>query len=351
MRILIAPLDWGLGHATRCIPIIKQLLSRGHQVYLASSGPALRLLQLHFPQLPFLSLPAYQIRYPYQNAVLNFLQSQPNIIAAIIKEHRLCKQFIKLHEIEFLISDNRFGCHVKHIPCIYITHQLRFHFRNPWLSKLAALAHFFWYRNFAELWIPDTPPPGNLSGDLSLQLAGPPVRHIGILSQLEKIKRPQRYEALFLLSGPEPQRTYLEQKIIVQVKQLKGRFLLVRGLPKAREHLSLPPNLKVFNFLGPERLAEEMAAAALIICRSGYSSIMDLKKTARPAILIPTPGQPEQLYLADHLSTDPQFLVMKQDQLRLVAFFEKPPVDLSALNLEDAPSEDLLLEALEHWKL
>lgn len=333
MRILLAPLNWGLGHATRCIPIAEYLLDRGHQLWIASSGEALAVLRRRFPDQTFVELPDYRIRYPFRQAVLNFLLGQPYILRAIFREHRQVKRLVKSARIEVLISDNRFGCRAPGIPCIFLTHQLRFRLGNRVLNFLAAWANYFWYRHFTGIWVPDLPPPQNLSGTLSRPLTGPRVRYIGPLSQLKKQSASLRYRAIAILSGPEPQRSYLEAILYEQLTALPGPFLLVRGLPTPSRRMARTDNLEVMDFLGPEALSTKIAESGLVICRSGYSSIMDLKHLGKKAILIPTPGQPEQEYLGERLRKDLQFLVGTQDELNLsavLAHLENRPVKVDA---------------------
>lgn len=320
-RILVCPLDWGLGHASRCVPIIATALDQGIEVEVASSGGALDLLKKRFPKLNYHVLPSYRVSYPTRFPVVNFLLILPGLFRAVWGEHRFLRKHLAKEKYDLLISDNRLGCYSRRVPCVYMTHQLQFAFRQKWMSNLAARMHAFWYRRFREIWVPDFPPPDNLSGKLSIPLSGDQPVYIGPLSQLSRISLTQEtahYDAAIILSGPEPQRTYLEREIIRQLEPLSGRFLLVRGLVDIpQEYPYGSSNVDIIDFAEQELLEEVFAYSKIIICRSGYSSIMDLYQFRKKALLIPTPGQPEQEYLARWHQDSDQFMVQEQGGLDL----------------------------------
>ncbi|TMI85631.1 MAG: glycosyl transferase family 28, partial [Bacteroidetes bacterium] len=111
LRILVAPLDWGLGHATRCIPIIQHLLKADVEVWLAGEGAQEKLLADEFPDLPFLSLHGYRIRYARSaiGLVKNILFQAPKIVKAIRNENKWLAKMIDEHHFDAVISDNRYG--------------------------------------------------------------------------------------------------------------------------------------------------------------------------------------------------------------------------------------------------
>lgn len=324
MKILITPLHWGLGHASRCVPIIQALLQEGHKVMIASDGAALHFLQHYFPELSFFELPSYRIQYPFEHALLNFRRMAPRLLYAALREKKEIKKLVRDHKIEVVISDNRLGCYTKKAHSIYITHQLQFAFSLPILNKMAAFLHFAWYRHFDQVWVPDLPPPHNIAAKLSVSPFGKKVHYIGLLSHLEKQEAPMRYRSLSLLSGPEPQRTRLEQLVREQLPQIDGEHLLVQGIPGGAYSLNTENNLSIRPFLAGKELGEAIAASDLIICRSGYSSLMDLVLLQKKAILIPTPGQPEQQYLADQLKAAAYFVVEDQNTLDLQKALSSP---------------------------
>lgn len=317
MRILICPLDWGLGHASRCIPIIERMLNANLTVMVASSGSALSLLQKRFPNLVFFELPSYGIRYPTKYASLNFLLFSPKVIYACIREYFLVSRIIKQHQIQILISDNRLACWSRQVPSFYLSHQLQFAFRQKWINQAAAWLHYFWYKNYDQIWIPDLPPPRSMAGKLAQAFRPITVRYLGLLSQLKKQNAQIKYEAIIILSGPEPQRSILEKIIRQQLQFITGEFLMVLGLPESTIQASSEGGLQVVNFLGPKELSKKIAQSKIVICRSGYSSIMDMIHLQQAAILIPTPGQPEQEYLAQYHAQNALFRIAKQDNFKL----------------------------------
>ncbi len=302
-RILIAPLDWGLGHATRCIPIICELLKKGHKVFIAAEGSQKILLQQEFSDIKYLPLRGYGIRYSRTKSSLPFilLGQIPKVIRAIIYENHWLKKTIKENKIDIVISDNRFGLYSKSIPCVFITHQLLI--PSPFLRGLIQRLNYHFINKYHECWIPDFSDAPNLAGILSHPKKMPaiPVRYIGCLSRFQKRIVKEDKHLLVLLSGPEPQRTILEEKIIKQLKDFKKKVLVVRGLPGNETTLRLGDNIKQVNHLPSRQLEDAILSSSFIIARSGYSTVMDLLKLKKKTILIPTPGQGEQEYLAGYL--------------------------------------------------
>ncbi|MGB0974958.1 MAG: glycosyltransferase, partial [Flavobacteriaceae bacterium] len=209
-NILVAPLNWGLGHATRCIPIIKALIEHDFTPLIASDGEALALLQKEFPNLKSIELPSYNIRYTKHGAFLKwkFILNSPKLLYAVYQERQLIAALIKQHNISGIISDNRFGVRHHSITSVYITHQVNV--LSGYSTKLNSWLHQCIIAKFDECWIPDTPNNSALSGKL-----GQPnnktlnLKHIGILSRFKKTEAAICYDYLILLSGPEPQRTIL----------------------------------------------------------------------------------------------------------------------------------------------
>lgn len=306
-RILVAPLDWGLGHATRCIPIIKELLAQNSDVWLAAENAQQHLLTAEFPELPMLELPGYRIKYSKtkQGLAWKMLKQSLKLKRAINAEHKWLKQIIEKYEIDAVISDNRYGLHHADIPCIFITHQLQI--KSPagkWTEKIFQKRNYKFINRFMECWIPDWAGDNNLAGELSHPALKPkvPIHYIGLLSRLEKKNIEVKQDhLLIILSGPEPQRSILEEKIIDEVSHYNGTATIVRGLPGETSLIPSTNMIKIYNHLPAEELAIAMQEAAFIICRSGYSSVMDIATLQKKSILIPTPGQTEQEYLAASL--------------------------------------------------
>lgn len=300
--ILVAPLHWGLGHATRCIPIIRAILKSGCHVIIASDGAALYLLQKEFPQLPSLELPSYGIEYPKKgkNIILKLLLKLPKIKRAISSEKKIIKKLVSEKIIHGIISDNRIGVRSNQIPSVFITHQL---------NVLSGSTTFFsskFHRNiinkFDECWVPDLEGSMNLSGTLGhLGRSNHHIKYIGLLSRMQKKILPIEFDVLIILSGPEPHRTYLEEKLIAQFKDKEKRILLIRGLVEHKQVKSRVANIQILNYALSDEMEQFLNKSDVVISRSGYTSIMDLAVLAKKAFFIPTPGQFEQEYLAKRL--------------------------------------------------
>jgi len=316
-KVLICVLNWGLGHATRCVPIIGELQRQGAEVALASDGRALDLLQKEFPDLATYDLPAYNVSYRTGNMFLNIAPQLPKILRAVISEKKALKKLIKKYQFDCVISDNRFGCYSDKTPSIFMTHQLRIKMPFAPLEALIASINQFFIKKFDTCWIPDTAGKNNLSGKLSHGITGLPTKFIGVLSRIKKIDIPQRYDVLIVLSGPEPQRTILEEILTEQALTMDKKVLIVQGKTERNSHIFLNDTTEVISYLTSKKLSEVMSAAKVIISRSGYSTIMDLAMMSKNAILIPTPGQTEQEYLADNLMKSGVFYSEKQKDFSL----------------------------------
>lgn len=316
-RILVAPLNWGLGHATRCIPIIQELLAQKAEVVLASDGRALELLKKEFPELKALKLPAYNIQYVTGNMFFNIAYQLPKIIKAVIDEKRMVQKIVKEFKIDAIISDNRFGCRSKEVRSVFMTHQLRIKMPIGFLENWVASINHSFINKFDQCWIPDVEGSPNLSGILSHNISFPNLHFIGVLSRMEYEEIPKKYDAVVVLSGPEPQRTFLEKKIIRQLEQIPGHYLIVQGKTESEERIVLQNRITITSFMIGDQLNKAMLASDLVISRSGYSTIMDLAKLEKKAILIPTPGQTEQESLAEHFKAQNIFYCQSQEQLNL----------------------------------
>ncbi len=317
-RILFCILNWGLGHASRSIPLIQELLKQGVEVILASDGRALQLLQKEFPQLQTIKLPAYNVSYRSKNMVWNIAWQLPKIIRAINQEKKLIKQLIKELKIDAIISDNRFGCYNATIPSIFITHQINIKTPIPFLEKIVNSFNHRFIRQFDACWIPDVEESPRLAGTLSSATAiKKKVDYLGILSRMKRKEISLKYDIIIVLSGPEPQRTFLEEKLIQQLLPLDYKILLISGQTEKHEEKQLSNSVKQISFLTSENLNQAILESRYVICRSGYSSLMDLVALQKKAILIPTPGQTEQEYLAKHLQKSGQFIYQEQDHLNI----------------------------------
>ncbi|MEM9991438.1 MAG: glycosyltransferase [Bacteroidota bacterium] len=318
-NILIAPLNWGLGHATRCIPIIKALQAAKVRVFIASDGRALNLLSQEFPNLPCLELPAYHITYDSSNMVWNIAKQLHKIGRAVVQEHLTIRRIVKQYSIHAIISDNRFGCFHPKVATVFLTHQI--HLKIPFrpLELLAQAVNKVCIRLFDECWIPDEANAPNLSGTLSHPSQIKYSRYIGILSRMRKQEQPLKYDAIAVLSGPEPQRSYFEQRILEQAARLPYRILVVGGKPEVTKYTSNEntQHITYRPFLNSSALNQAIAASACVISRSGYSTIMDLAYLQKKAILVPTPGQTEQEYLAQHFQEQGIFYAVNQTNFDL----------------------------------
>ena len=306
MKILVAPLNWGLGHASRCIPLVQRFIDEGHEVILGGDGESLTLLRKHFPKLCYVYLAPLNLRYSKgSRQVFAMLLALPQLITWSIKDHTFLKAVLHEEHFDQVISDNRFGLYSKDVKCIYMTHQL--HIMLPrgwkWLEHLAEQLHARIYNRFDEVWVPDfKEKEKSLAGDLS-HICNTEVTYIGPLSRLTLTDKNEAFDVVAVLSGLEPQRSLFEKEIITRYSNTKERVLIVQGLMHRPNTRITRSNITIIPFINDIDLASILLGAKHIIARSGYSTIMDLYTLGLTdkAELVPTPGQPEQEYLKEHL--------------------------------------------------
>jgi len=352
--VLVAPLDWGLGHTTRCIPIISELVLQGIRVMVAANSAQKSLLKSEFPHIDFIEIPGYGIRYKsgfFLKWALLF--RIPAILKQIRKENKWLSKILKQYSLDAVISDNRYGLYHYDCPCIFVTHQLQIQsglgnsrvalnhqYPQARLNRNAAsgrrwstVAGFINNRilkwnyklieKFSACWIPDLEGESAIAGQLSHPdyLPSLPVKYIGALSRFHRSAKDfQKNTLLILLSGPEPQRTEFENILFRQLANSKIDTVVVRGLPDS--NITVPrirDGVQIWNHLTSDTLNEVLNNAEFIIARSGYSTVMDLLAVRKNAILVPTPGQTEQEYLGSYLLEKKWMYSVAQENFNLQA--------------------------------
>ncbi len=299
-KILVAPLNWGLGHATRCIPIIEALISYDFEPVLAGDGPSLHLLRQEFPALSHYELPPTEVEYSERGSLLKYkiLSQAPKLMRSVSLERKKTQEIHRKENLSGIISDNRFGVRLKEIPSVYMTHQLQV------LSGRTSFFSTAWHQQvigkFKECWIPDYDSNG-LAGRLSIPSKKSEFyKYIGPLSRLTRHHLEKKWDLLAVLSGPEPQRGILEEKIKEQLRSYSGKSMIVQGIVKDQQQITREGKITIVNYMLHRELGEAIEQSELILARSGYSSIMDLHALQARAFFIPTPGQFEQEYLASY---------------------------------------------------
>ncbi|MFC5048065.1 glycosyltransferase [Aquimarina hainanensis] len=317
-KVLVAPLNWGLGHATRCIPIVNALLSEGFSPVIASDGVALSLLKKEFPTLEMKELPSYDVTYSKKanHFKLKMLLNTPKIARAIKEEKKATKEIISSGDFCGIISDNRLGVRHKSLPSVFITHQLTV--LSGKTTAISTKIHNKYIKKFDSCWVPDMAGSPNLSGELGHpKKSYIPITYLGPLSRFTHENLPKKYDIMILLSGPEPQRSLLEEKLIKEFKQSDKKIVFVKGLIEEEHRSYTENNITVHNYLTGNTLQDAINNSKLIISRSGYTTIMDLAKLKKKAFFIPTPGQFEQEYLAKILCENKIVPSCSQDEFTL----------------------------------
>jgi len=322
--ILIAPLDWGLGHATRCIPIIKALKNAGFNVIIACNAKQKSLLSTECTDVRFIDLEGYNIQYAKRSwfFALKIVFQIPNIIASIEREKKWVEKIIEEEKVDLVISDNRYGLNSTKVPSVFITHQLTIKAPFKWLQELLQRINYGYIKRFHQCWIPDNAGDDNIAGVLSHPNKMPSIatQYIGLLSRfIEPENNTKKFDVCVLLSGPEPQRTILENILLKQLeKATHFKIIFVRGLPQTKEILMTSTAIEIINHLKQKDLLSVICSSEIIIARSGYTTVMELMKLQKKSILIPTPGQTEQKYLAKYLYQQKKCLSYNQTEINVI---------------------------------
>lgn len=322
MKVLFGVCSWGLGHATRDLPFIQEMINRGYELTIIGRGRSLIFLEKELEEnCSYLDIPDYSSPYSKKDLfVAKFIAYSPIYVNEITKEHTRIKKIIKKERYDRIISDNRFGIYYKDIPSYFLSHQLRFIVpgRIKPLERGTERFNYFFKKKFHKFLVPDYAE-NSLSGDLSHNLKyfkKDKIEYLGPLSDLKKRKVEEDIDYFISLSGPEPQRTLLEKKILKQAPLLKGKVIIALGKPEIYKE-EKKGNLHIFTFLNRKKQEEIMNRSRLVITRAGYTTLMELVILGKKALLIPTPGQTEQIYLAKYHKERGNFYSVSQNKLDL----------------------------------
>ena len=324
-RLLYTVLNWGLGHATRSMPVIEALLASGAEVILAGEGDSLKLLADTFPLLPAEEVKGINISYPVSESLaVAMVKQAPAILRAIRSEQEQFENLVSKYLPDALISDNRYGAYSSRIPSVLLCHQLRL--KTPLKNSLAEEVLFRLYKPllkpFQQYWVPDAEGADNLTGDLShhaTAVTSLRPQYMGVISRMANVPTadiPNRYDILVIISGPEPQRSAFESSVKAQLIGRPESVLIVQGQPQLSVHLQ-EGNITSCSHLPAAELKHHLLTAGTIISRSGHSTLMDLCAVQRSAICIPTPGQTEQEYLAEMHAEKGRIITQSQQQMDL----------------------------------
>jgi uncharacterized protein (TIGR00661 family) len=326
-NILITPLSWGLGHAGRMIPVAMRLKEMGHNVTVAGDEEALSLFRYETTGIDLISFPGFRMHYSrYLSVPLTVLVRIPSIIFHSITDHYKLRSLIKDLKINIVISDNRFGCWNKSIKSVYITHQLRIIFPLPFrfLEPIGIAFHNHIINKYDLCLVPDFPGEPNISGELSHNMKLPRnVRYVGLLSRFSSVgnitesHENQPPYISIILSGPEPQKSILRQKLLNVLSSADYCIKIFEARPGLMNRTSNGEKIVSFNHVPSVQMRDIIMGSEIIICRSGYTTIMEMISLGKTAILIPTPGQTEQEYLAEYLSGRGWFSFVAQDKISI----------------------------------
>ncbi len=329
MDIIYSLCSWGLGHATRSLPIIRKLIKENHNLTIISSDRSLQLLKKELgPNITYLDIPDYPmlVSENTRQFIAKSMVYWPYFIKRMEDGLQQLQRILRQTSCDRIISDGRYDMYSKSIPSFFISHQMRI--MNPLRIQLfewgSETFNKFFFKRFKEVIIPDFKENG-LSGDLSHNLKKineNKLHYVGILSDFSYRDLEKDVDYFISLSGPEPQRSILEGRIIDQIDVLQGKIVMSLGKTEETE-VPEQKNIQTYTYLSKDEREELLNRSKLVISRSGYSTIMDLAVIGSKALMIPTPGQIEQEYLAQHLKKTNTCHTTTQDILNLKKDTEK----------------------------
>lgn len=310
-KILVCPLNWGLGHATRDVPLIQRFLNEGHEVVVACDGFPLKFLRQQFPYIPTIEYASYPVRYSRSNTqIFAFIGFLPKMLQCVYKEHLWLSNLLQKEHFDMVVSDNRFGLWNKHVHSVYVTHQIMIKMPAGLksLEPMICRIHKKFIEKYDECWVPDYEKNGGLSGDLAHKYPTPKnAKFVGMMSRFDKLKEitPDcAYDTVVILSGVEPQRSIFEKKMLGAYEHHRCKTLMLVGKPTKEIEIAQRGNVTLCSHLPDDKLAAAFIGSKKIICRAGYTTLMDLEVLGclSKAEFFPTPGQTEQEYLAEYLT-------------------------------------------------
>jgi hypothetical protein len=299
------------------VPIIQAVIEQGHLPVFAGNDWQRKYISETFRNITSIHLDGYNVRYAKTKAgfLFSFAVQLPRLSKGIGKEHKWLMKTVGEQSIDGIISDNRYGLHHPHVPSVFMTHQLEVqsgisHRLDGWIRGL----HYKYINRFGECWVVDVNGTPSLSGRLAHPGVVPnTAKYIGLLSQLsDATHQKEEKHLLILLSGPEPQRSLLSDILWGQLQGYKRNVIFIEGTGSTKKRQNIPSNICHHLQLTRNELLPLLEAASVVICRSGYSTLMDLVALEKKAIVIPTPGQTEQEYLARHLHKEGIFYAATQ---------------------------------------
>ncbi len=321
--VFFAVLNMGLGHATRSLPLIREFHNRRWRIFIGSSGRSLEFLRQEISSANFVELPDYNLTYSRRGVnIAGLLLRVPSVLAAIAREHEITERLIAENNIELVISDHRYGCYSETVPSHFISHQLRFiapRFFRPF-EFIGERFNQHYHRKYSSVIVPDvlSTSEGWLSGRLSRKIGSGNYNYPGILSSISaKPDSLQDIDVLISISGPEPQRSLLEHLVRSQLPELSGKIIVTLGVPESDVVEKISEDVTIYQHLPRLEMEDVFNRSRLVVTRSGYSTLMELAELEKRALLIPTPGQTEQVYLANRLREKGQFYSVEQRYLNL----------------------------------
>lgn len=317
----MSPLDWGLGHTTRCVPLIQHLQALGHSVLFAGNDWQRQYIEKTFAGIDTTHLDGYNVAYSKHGGgfMLKLFSQLPGLLRTIKNEQQWLQHNAMSWNIDGIISDNRYGLYHTSIPSVIMTHQvLAQSGMGYFVDNALRRIHYKRLECFNDCWVIDVPGTPNLAGKLAHPDVMPAnAQYIGLLSQVEPMPVSEKH-LLILLSGPEPQRTLLADMLWQQVQQHTGKVVFVEGSDTITARGAIPTHITYHKRITKEVLQPLIAAANMVVCRSGYSTLMDLVVLNKKAILVPTPGQTEQEFLGRHLHSEGVFYHAPQKGINLL---------------------------------
>jgi len=292
MNVLISPLNWGMGHVSRSIALITELVQQKNQVYFAGDEDQIRMVRSYHPDIKIIHHLGYPFRFGAKgNFGLDLAFSYPALNKRLKEERKEVEKYVSENKIDLVISDHRYGFLSEKVPSVLLTHQVNLpvKWHEQWVQKI----HHNLLAKFNRIWVPDYED-SRLSGDLSKNPGSFDLEFIGPLSRFKDIDkdRIRDLEVVIMISGPD---VYGEKFLKKQMKNAELRDAIYLVSPFLKEKFEGESNvIATSDWTQSDQL---ILKTKKLIAPSGYSTIMDLEFLNIASDLTPTVGQREQEYL------------------------------------------------------
>ncbi|MEK6968538.1 MAG: glycosyltransferase [Nanoarchaeota archaeon] len=316
MHFVFVISNYGLGHATRMLPVIMKLIEQGEKVTIVAKGNSLLMLKNELGDASNYELMQYEVPLKFSDkgfSMFETLKAGPSFISLISSQKKWLENFSAKEKIDRVIADGEIGYHLKNKKSFFVNNQLRL-LPGSLLGDGTELLTDVFSKGFEKVIVPDDEN-GTLGGLLTSKTRfydKKRLAYVGILSSIRKKNVVRNVDYFISISGPGISKEVFTRQVMEQLHLLKGKVVVALGRPDLKE-IASKGNAKIYPYLNRKQQESFLNKAKLVISRSGYTTMMELAEIDKKAFFIPTLNHPEQEYLAKFQKNSGRFHYSKQD--------------------------------------